>query len=125
MDLYGLDPFQTIDDLRREIAELREQNEVLRASKQKPNFVRVLRLTVHPDWVKLASEWHGGQWTALYSVASTGFLYQNYIRSLSKELNEIHKKSKDMSDDFWKISKFLMWVNGVEEAFEATGVLGD
>lgn len=35
---------------------------------------------IEPCWLDIASEWHGGQWSMLYAIASTGSLTLGSVR---------------------------------------------
>lgn len=72
-------------------------------------------ITVHPDWIKFASEWHGGQRTALYSVASTGKLYLSRASDLLAELRELIKEIPQVHDQFRPAKNFTMWAIGVND----------
>lgn len=64
---------------------------------------------------KIASDWHGGQWSALYQFASSGvFVPENYSR-YSNEINaeieretEYHSRiTKKQSNELWQLRKYF------------------
>jgi hypothetical protein len=45
----------------------------------------------HKTAIKLASNWHGGQWSALYQFASSGeYLIENHLRYLREIEDNLH-----------------------------------
>ena len=43
---------------------------------------------------EIASEWHGGQWTALYAYSSTGTITPGLEREIVECLNEAKRRDK-------------------------------
>lgn len=50
------------------------------------------------DMIDLLASWHGGQWTATYSLLSTGEGTQETIESASSELSQLLPKVDDDED---------------------------
>lgn len=77
---------------------------------------------VKPEWVQLATDWHGGQASALYSVSSTGKVWTSTVHDLPGELRSI---TRDLAfgdvfgpaerEDYPELCAFREWADKLSD----------
>jgi hypothetical protein len=62
-----------------------------------------------PDaYIEVATIWHGGQWSALYSVSSTGYIHDKSYRAMLE--SELRRCGDNVDTGL-----FLAWVESLPE----------
>lgn len=67
------------------------------------------KITVPSKFVELAKDWHSGQVTTLYQVASTGEVTIKKLIGLQDEVTECYLDTEDETDKV-DLRRFKIWV---------------
>lgn len=71
---------------------------------------------------EIASNWHGGQWSALYQFASSGkYLVENHLLYLEEIIQEIHRPETALKP-FFRSKKDQAELNSLKLWFEQYAV---
>ena len=74
-------------------------------------------ISVPSEFIPVLNDWHGGQGSAFYSLASTGKIYNSDY--LTTALGEAYLAIRISSDDWMRLNSLVEWLEEKEKTLES------